>query len=367
MSDLGFNVWGAIASAVGIIALIPVFLVWLRPRMPRAVLPSVLEVHKEAKELLETAVKEGLITSSTDLLDFNVNLLEAAIRVDAMRAEVYNIKSWKRDAQKWWSGLSVDMFILREDLNSMRIKLAQRSSDERKRLASLGLANEFSVAPEYKDAISSSPSPVHSEPTRSPPGCNPGATCLSEERVDTPTSNISPHDLYGEENSPRRQTVPDQPSQTTSGGECGDTGDPVSPEKHHATLSRSTYHLIPDSDLQDLLSLAFTLPHHSLDDSKRLRPHQAQKAGKRGRGRSVSTKGGGDSAFVKRRVLPSRLRSLLNLVRRVYGVQLGPQDVSQPSGAEIPIALGLDPESLTPRYTEEGDSDDESDGWEECQ
>ncbi|KAJ2990257.1 hypothetical protein NUW54_g8523 [Trametes sanguinea] len=151
VSDLGFNIWGAIASALGIVALIPVFLVWLRPRLPRAMLPCVLEMHREVKDLFETALKEGLITTHTDLYHkFNVNLLDVAIRVDQVRAEVYCIRSWKQDAQKWWSGLSADMFLLRKDLNTMRIRIAKRSSSERKRLASLGLAGEYSAVSEHE-------------------------------------------------------------------------------------------------------------------------------------------------------------------------------------------------------------------------
>ncbi|KAL7284781.1 hypothetical protein ACG7TL_002088 [Trametes sanguinea] len=179
MSELGFNVWGAIGSAVGILTLIPLFLAWLQPRLPRSMLPSIMETHKEVKELLATALSQGLITDPVDLHQLHINMIE----VDEVRAEVYRIKSWTQDAGKWWSGLSARMYILRNDLNSTRIQLAERNSQELKSLASLGLAGRLAGIPARKEDCDPHLPAVRPEIARSGSEKGHEASTLSEEHA----------------------------------------------------------------------------------------------------------------------------------------------------------------------------------------
>ncbi|KAI9069040.1 hypothetical protein FKP32DRAFT_92810 [Trametes sanguinea] len=380
MSDLGFNVWGAIGSAVGILALIPVFLTWLQPRLPRSMLPNITETHKEAKELFATALSQGLITDPADLYEFHVNILDASIRVDEVRAAVYRIRSWKQDAGEWWSGLSSRMYVLRKDLNSLRIKLAERNSHELKKLASQGLAGQLAGISDNKESAGS-PLPdasLSAASTHLAPGPELGrheATALPKKHTPMPFSPPSiPQNVPREsERSPNWSSGEVNPCIDASASAVPAT---LQDQQRPAPTSRSesTHHFVSDSDLHELLSLALTRPCHSLCRHKHARagtmPCLVPKAAnlKRLRG-SSAPKGGSDAVLAKRHARwHSRLRSLLNLVRRVYGARLDSRGVAKGGGTGVPaIALGLDPESLTPQYAEEGDSDGESDGWEECQ
>ncbi|KAJ2965628.1 hypothetical protein NUW54_g14056 [Trametes sanguinea] len=142
-SDLGFNIWGVISSVLGTIALTPVFIGWLKPRLPTSLITGVVEIYKETQDIFITALRDGLITDADELHHFKDNLLElmtcttnsATIDLDRLRAEVYAIKTWRQDVAKWWRGLSGRIWILQEKLNSMRADLAQRTSNERLKLA----------------------------------------------------------------------------------------------------------------------------------------------------------------------------------------------------------------------------------------
>ncbi|OSD00977.1 hypothetical protein PYCCODRAFT_560466 [Trametes coccinea BRFM310] len=135
VSDLAFNIWGVVSSVLGTIALTPVFLGWLKPRLPTSMIADVLDIYKETQDLFATALRDGLITNPDEMNHFKANLLDATISVDRLRAEVYLIETWRQDLSKWWRGLSGRIWILRENLNSVRAELAQRSSNERLKLA----------------------------------------------------------------------------------------------------------------------------------------------------------------------------------------------------------------------------------------
>ncbi len=75
MSDLGWNIWGAVGGVIGtLLAVIPLFLVWLRVRLPSKKLPSLVALVEETKELLAKAVREGTLTHAQDIqqIEFSI-------------------------------------------------------------------------------------------------------------------------------------------------------------------------------------------------------------------------------------------------------------------------------------------------------
>ncbi|KAJ8482810.1 hypothetical protein ONZ51_g5119 [Trametes cubensis] len=143
MSDLAFNVWGAITGVLGTIALIPVFLAWLQTRLPSTRLPQLLALLKETRELFAAAVRDGLFTDEKELHQFNINLWGTVAYVDDVRARVYAARTWRQDVNNWWHGLSGRITTLCEELDVIRLKLARRNSNERKKIASQGLPTEL--------------------------------------------------------------------------------------------------------------------------------------------------------------------------------------------------------------------------------
>ena len=74
MSDLGYNVWGAVAGVIGTLSLIPIFLAWLQTRLPSSRIPRLLALRAEILELFTTAILEGLITDEKELYQLNRNV-----------------------------------------------------------------------------------------------------------------------------------------------------------------------------------------------------------------------------------------------------------------------------------------------------
>ena len=74
MSDLAFNVWGTVAAIIGIIALIPTFFIWLRGRLPPALLPELDKTFVRTKASFEEAIQEGVFADKDELAQFNVTL-----------------------------------------------------------------------------------------------------------------------------------------------------------------------------------------------------------------------------------------------------------------------------------------------------
>ncbi|KAI0669477.1 hypothetical protein C8Q78DRAFT_1154828 [Trametes maxima] len=137
MSDLGYNVWGVIAGVIGTVALIPVFIAWFNTRLPSARITPLVELLREVEELFSAALREGLFTSQEDLHQFSLGPQHLArIDVDEARGKAYSASAWKQDVKNWWNGLSDDISAVQAELNTTRVKLANRNSNERKRRAS---------------------------------------------------------------------------------------------------------------------------------------------------------------------------------------------------------------------------------------
>lgn len=76
MSDLAWNIWGAVAGVIGtLLAVIPIFLIWVRRRLPSKKLPGLLALLKETKKLADTALRERVITNESEIrqLDFTIS------------------------------------------------------------------------------------------------------------------------------------------------------------------------------------------------------------------------------------------------------------------------------------------------------
>ncbi|KAH9888333.1 hypothetical protein C8Q73DRAFT_794109 [Cubamyces lactineus] len=150
MSDLGYNVWGTIAGAIGTLTLIPIFLTWLQTRLPSTIMPYLLAEHKETQVLFTEAIRDGLITDE-EILQFNLNLWVSTMRVDEMSAKVCAAKTWWENVKNWWHGLSGRVTAIRDELNPIRVKLAERNTEERKRLASTGVPTQLPLITNDKD------------------------------------------------------------------------------------------------------------------------------------------------------------------------------------------------------------------------
>ncbi|KAI0365103.1 hypothetical protein BV20DRAFT_1125212 [Pilatotrama ljubarskyi] len=266
MSDLGWNVWGAIASVLGTLGLLPLLLAWFLSRLPSARLPALLDLMKETQDLFSAALREGLITDESDLHQFNVNIWAAMIRVDEVRELVYATNSWQEDVAHWWRGWSGKMAIIANDLNSIRVKLAKRHSKERKRLAAACSPSGLPLPENSKTETSPSLKPTSH-------GASP-CLVLPQEKLFLDGSGRAQDSSRASH--PMVRDVVDTPGAGRSRAcepatvDYGDTCDPraISPRcaTHAPSIEVASHHLISDADLKSLLGLALS---HSLTHMER--------------------------------------------------------------------------------------------------
>ncbi|KAI0365106.1 hypothetical protein BV20DRAFT_1056736 [Pilatotrama ljubarskyi] len=153
MSDLAWNVWGAVAGVIGIIMVVPVLFTWFLSRMPSAKLPPLLELMKETQDLFAVALREGCITDGDESYQYSLNIYAAAIQVDEVRMKVYAAKTLPENISNWWHGLSGRINALQEELSGIRVELIEKHSRERKKRASQ--ANFSSFSSDSKGLLSS--------------------------------------------------------------------------------------------------------------------------------------------------------------------------------------------------------------------
>ncbi|OSD00971.1 hypothetical protein PYCCODRAFT_559867 [Trametes coccinea BRFM310] len=264
--------------------------------------------------------------------------------------------------------------MLRDNLNSLRAELAGRASHERKKLAaSKGLHNEPPHSLSDHKGIGRSntcpPSPPgvshqsdHAVPAsqhgkHTAPDHDPGTRRCAHNGLPCPSQCCHAQHIDDSEHAlcppcPRTGSVGSDRSQPCPG--------------HASSAAHPTQHHVSETDLQSLLSLAFARSRKWLD----MRSKRGQNAKAQGTGSSkrpfdpfgIPTKRHGSSP-ARRDAMHPPLQDVLRLVRRLYGVDVGVRggDKSSKSGSTVM----LDPESLTPRYSEASDSDDDSDDWEE--
>ncbi|KAI8968723.1 hypothetical protein BD414DRAFT_582068 [Trametes punicea] len=317
MSDLGYNVWGVIASVIGILALVPAFLAWLQTRLPTTIMPGLIEVHRETQELFSSALREGLIIDPNDLNLYSINLVEATIGVDGLRAEVYAIKTWLEDVAKWWNGLSGNISMLRQNLNELRVQLAERNSKERKKLAARDLDGSLPSYHGYRG-------PELTKTRMAPCQCSRPA---ENNRADAMDTNLRTSEIFV--------------SHDGSGNDHR-----IGPSTEGVSLSPCAgHHMISDADMRGLLSFALDRPRRHRHRFRRARL-------------SKGTLQTGEKPVATHVALRTRYHALLRLVRRMYGVRCDPTSVS-----EAPIQR--DPESLKPHIIGDEDRHGNSDEWDE--
>ncbi|KAH9888328.1 hypothetical protein C8Q73DRAFT_180953 [Cubamyces lactineus] len=153
MSDLGFNVWGAVAAVVGTAALIPVIHAWFNTHLPRALLPTLSSILQETQESFVTGLREGLFTDDTELYHFHNRIRAIKRQVGEARAEALEATSWRQDVRNWYTGLSSKISHLCRNIDDIRAKLARTQSNKRKLLEAQGYPDTLMISPYAQELL----------------------------------------------------------------------------------------------------------------------------------------------------------------------------------------------------------------------
>ncbi|KAI0363593.1 hypothetical protein BV20DRAFT_1126194 [Pilatotrama ljubarskyi] len=324
MSDLGWNVWGAVASVLGTLALLPLLATWFLSRLPSAKLPALLRLLRETQDLFSAALREGLITDESELHQFNVNLWAATIRVDEVRELVYATNSWQGDVVHWWRGWSGKMALITSNLNAIRVKLAKRHSKERKRLAAECSPSDLPLLANGKSETSPSLKPT----SHGPSPC----LVLPREELFLGGSGQA-HDFSRASHPAIRDVVNNLGSgrprvYEPATVDHGDTRDPRAIPPRYATHTPTTevasHYLVSDADLKSLLGLALAHPVTQMERGKRKKRAMRQdlllRFGRQLYGGHVPAWSGTGAMHPKpAHPQSSRLKSLSCLLRRTWG------------------------------------------------
>ncbi|OJT07914.1 hypothetical protein TRAPUB_1193 [Trametes pubescens] len=367
MSDLAFNVWGVVASVIGtILALIPLFSLWVRPRLPSATIPDLCAVLKETKALFSAALDDGLITDEHEIRQIRLSMEVAAAYLDGLCGTVYAATSYTQNLRNWWNGVSSRIAELYAELNIVRVKLAKRNSFERK----LRIAQEFNVELSFDPGT-----PLVNHVSNVFPGDLPHVTVQTSSppprytltpQPDRP-SLLQPAKVQSQSHgafiSPDNHPAPPTRCDPESEVSKADLKTP-DPSTHcppamfsldtHSALA-APHHVVSDADLRRLLSLAATHPLLRPEEHERQRAtHRDELLLHLGRlcddiGRA-STRSGyplGSRRHAKR----TRFKTFARVFRHIAGIQ--PPGVGGDANN-----LHRDPESLRPQRCE-GEYDEE--------
>ncbi|KAI9059883.1 hypothetical protein FKP32DRAFT_1679419 [Trametes sanguinea] len=138
MSDFAFNVFGATAATVSLLALIPPLVYLLMRQLPRSRLPRLEKLVKEVETSFQDSIEQGLLHQEDELFNLHNRFWTVRMRLDELQGETYAIRTQKDELRAWCGGLSGRMALLRRDVQSLRETIVHASSRERKALAAAG-------------------------------------------------------------------------------------------------------------------------------------------------------------------------------------------------------------------------------------
>ncbi|KAI0822353.1 hypothetical protein BC628DRAFT_1337879 [Trametes gibbosa] len=123
MSDLGFNIWGAITGAIGIMTLLPAARIDMQ--LPSRKIVALKTFMNETQTLFKNDLEEGLHIHEDELSQFSTRIL---IRIDDVAYDVDMLQDWGALVKGWWDGVTEVIQSLHADVNRLRNKLVVRRS-----------------------------------------------------------------------------------------------------------------------------------------------------------------------------------------------------------------------------------------------
>ncbi|KAI0669472.1 hypothetical protein C8Q78DRAFT_992596 [Trametes maxima] len=347
MSDLGYNVWGVVAGVIGVVALLPLLVNWFNARLPSARIAPLMELLNEVEELFFTALRESLFTSQDELFQANLNLCAARIKADAARAKAHSARTWKQDFKNWWHGLSDRIFALHEELNVMRVRLAEGNSLARKQRASQHSVDELphTLLLDHKEHVPShqtDPTPTGSPVTSMQLGVQPNPEYFASKQGVKPP--LSPCD----------DVLPSREDVVCWGGHRLVH---LAKDQCHSADSPPRHRLVSELDLQDLLSLALASPPSGPGGGKRYRETRHRlllRFGRELHGPQPTPVWQPESIPYRHPIKRSRFKAFSRLLRSTY-------EPGRDANLSLPRAHGF-----ASQYTQRAGGDDEETGeWQD--
>ncbi|KAI8970995.1 hypothetical protein BD414DRAFT_531811 [Trametes punicea] len=202
MLDLAFNIYGAVAATVSLLALIPTVVYWFLRRLPSARFKVLETTFKDMEAMFQEGLEQGLLHGEDQLHRLHARFWTIRLRFDDLQGEVYEIRTWTDELWGWYKGLSAMMSFLHNDVQQLRGTIAKSSSRERRALMAAGFASRLAAQSSKRDRffsyVGTSPivcsSPVSTADLfcPGPPSSAPKRRSASEMSLDARPSTSEP-------------------------------------------------------------------------------------------------------------------------------------------------------------------------------
>ncbi|KAI0645034.1 hypothetical protein C8Q79DRAFT_1119797 [Trametes meyenii] len=149
MSDTAFNIWGVVTGALGTLSIIPILWALAFSQMPTVKLRALDALLAETDEHYRSSVEEGLISQE----QFRLLMWGTRRRIERVRMRVDPTRTWSEEYANWKSGLSKDISVLCQELNTIRAHIARSSSEERVKLEVSGNATNPTLSRRCQEPV----------------------------------------------------------------------------------------------------------------------------------------------------------------------------------------------------------------------
>ncbi|KAM5537891.1 hypothetical protein V8D89_008367 [Ganoderma adspersum] len=146
----GLDIWGAIASAIGVLSVIQIIWTIIHGRLPNQCIHVFEQTLADTQALLNSVSEEGLFTDNGHYVTHaKTRISNICKRLDGLREESFEAKTYKQELKQWWGGLSRRISVCNKELKGLRAEISVTSSKAREALAQ-----------QLQDVESNEPSPV---------------------------------------------------------------------------------------------------------------------------------------------------------------------------------------------------------------
>nr|VWP01469.1 MI domain-containing protein [Ganoderma boninense] len=132
-----FDIWGVVASVIGLLSLFQFIAAVGKSRLPREFLRTFNLTLEETEGLLRSVEEEGLFADDGGQYLVSAKMKLAQICQDArcLQGDAFTAQTLKEEVVQWWRGLSKEISMCCAGLKALRAQISTTSNERRRALA----------------------------------------------------------------------------------------------------------------------------------------------------------------------------------------------------------------------------------------
>nr|VWP01473.1 Serine/threonine-protein kinase MAK [Ganoderma boninense] len=132
----GMDIWGAIASAIGVLTTIQIIIIIINSRLPSKRIRLFERTLKDTEDLLQSVAEEGLFNDNGHYVAHTkIRISNICTRLQELRQESFTAKTYSQELKQWWWGLSAQIIVCDNELKELRAEISVTSTEARLALA----------------------------------------------------------------------------------------------------------------------------------------------------------------------------------------------------------------------------------------